>query len=393
MDFVKRRAAGLGLMCVIAAWFCQFLTVHYNYGGNWTALFCIRPGMPVPDFLKSENLYIFQNSEGYDGQVYHLIAHDPWMRKGSVQAIAGASFRYQRIFVPALAWTLALGNDAWVHAAYFAVILAFVFMGVYWTALFASHIGRSTTWGLVFLIVPANVVSLDRMTADIALAAFTAGFAYYAFEPTEKNAWKILVILTCAVLTRETALPMIAGCLAYFASRRRFRMALLTAATALPAAAWYVYLSKLERSAAPDYVDWIPFAGFANRIFNPSHYSLSQWKSVVVQLGDYFALAGVAIAMILALRLAFRHRWDPRACAIYALALAIVFLRSRSVWEEVYAFGRVFSPFLLLITLDELRANPWLAISPFILTAVRMTLNLAGQTAGVADGILRTLLK
>src|ERR1700733_5741431 len=145
-----RKAAILGVIVVAFLWTWQFLTVHYNYGGNWTALFCIRPGMPVPDFLKSEKLYIFQNSAGYDGQVYHLIAHDPWMRKGSVEAIAGASFRYQRIFVPALAWMFALGQDPWIHASYFTVILAFVFLGVYWAAMFAVRVGRSPNWGLLF---------------------------------------------------------------------------------------------------------------------------------------------------------------------------------------------------------------------------------------------------
>jgi hypothetical protein len=395
---MRRRAALLGLICAMAAWACQFLTVHYNYGGNWTALFCIRPGMPVPDFLKSENLYIFQNSEGYDGQVYHLIAHDPWMRKGSAGAIAGASFRYQRIFVPALAWMLALGQDPWIHAAYFAVILALVFLGVYWIAQFAARVGRSPNWGLLFLLVPATIVSLDRMTADIALAAFTAGFAYYALDLPgsarySSSTWKILIILTCAALTRETALPIIGGYAIFLAARLQILRAILAAATALPSAFWYVYLSRLERSSAPDYVAWIPFAGYVDRIIHPSVYLLNPLKNAVTQVFDYAALAAVAIALMIALRLAFRRRWDARACAIYALALAIVFLRSRSVWEEVYAFGRVFSPFLLLVALDELPANPWLAVAPLVLTGARISLNLAGQVSGVAQGILRALLK
>lgn len=395
---MKRRAIVLGLLCVVAAWICQALTVHYNYGGNWTGLFCIRPGMPVPDFLKHENLYIFQNSEGYDGQVYHLIAHDPWMQKGSVQAIAGASFRYQRIFVPALAWIAALGNDAWIHAAYFAVILGFVFLGVYWTAMFAVRLGRSPMWGPAFLLVPATIVSLDRMTADIALAALVAGFAYYTLDLPggvryPSSMAKILVILTCAVLTRETALPIIGAYSIFLVTRRRFGYGALAAATALPAAAWYVYLSRLERSAAPDYIDWVPLAGLAERIIHPSIYALSGFKNDVTQVLDYASLAGVAIALIIAAGLALRKRWDARACAIYALALAIVFLRSRSVWEEAYAFGRVFSPFLLLITLDELPAGPWLAVTPLLLTGARIGINLASQMGGVVHGILRALLK
>ena len=55
---------------------------------------------------KWKKLVTFFPSPGYDGQVYHLIAHDPWMRRGSAEAIVYPTFRYQRILVPALAWML-----------------------------------------------------------------------------------------------------------------------------------------------------------------------------------------------------------------------------------------------------------------------------------------------
>jgi hypothetical protein len=377
------RAVWLALLAMLAAWTWMFLTVHYNYGGNWTGLFCIRAGMPVPAFLKSEHLYIFPNSEGYDGQVYHLIAHDPWMRKGSADAIVDVSFRYQRILVPALAWILACGQDRWIHAAYFAVMLGFVFLGVYWTSRLAVRIGRPATWGLVFLLAPAVIVSIDRMTVDIALAAFAAGFALYA----GKFGWKVFLILACAALTRETAAPIIAGYVVYLLTRKPLIHALLAGAAALPAAAWYVYLSRLKRSAAPDYLNWIPLAGFTDRLLHPTHYPMAAFKSATAVMLDYAALLGIAIAVMLAIRMALRKRWDARACAIYALALAVIFVRSRSVWEDVYAFGRVFSPLLLLIALDELRANPWLACLPMFLADTRVSLDLVSQVRGMLKGI------
>src|SRR5271165_2873564 len=113
-----RRPSVLAAFAVAILWFCQFVTVRYNYGGNWTGLFCIAPHMPVPSFLSSERLYLFTNTDGYDGQIFHLIAHDPWMTRGSAAAIAGPGFRYQRIFVPALAWMLALGRDQYIHRTY-----------------------------------------------------------------------------------------------------------------------------------------------------------------------------------------------------------------------------------------------------------------------------------
>src|SRR5580692_11299394 len=108
----SRRAAALALAAVLFFWLWQFLTVRYNYEGNWTGLYCIAPHMPVPDFLRGEKLYVLKGSAGFDGQIYHLIAHDPWLRRGSADAIVGPAIFYQRILVPALVWSLAWGRDA-----------------------------------------------------------------------------------------------------------------------------------------------------------------------------------------------------------------------------------------------------------------------------------------
>jgi hypothetical protein len=393
--------AMLGLLAVLAAWIWMFLTVHYNYGGNWTALFCIRASMPVPAFLKSENLYIFPNSEGYDGQVYHLIAHDPWMQKGSAGAIVDVSFRYQRILVPALAWILACGQDRWVHAAYFTVILAFVFLGVYWTAAFAVRIGRPALWGLVFLIAPATIVSLDRMTVDIALAAFAAGFAFYTLESDDKPAWQILLILACAALTRETALPIIAAYAVYLFTRKQFLPGVLAAATVLPAAAWYVFLRRSDQpSPVTSYLDWVPFAGFAQRVIHPAMYASTHWKNTVAITCDYLALASVALALVFAVRSALRRRWDAQSAAVYALAIAPAFVHSPSVWHEVYAFGRVLTPLLLLVAFQALKSLPlkstpvrpsgWIAFAPLLLPDASIALALWRQIQGVILGLLNS---
>ena len=85
------------------------------------------------------------------------------------------ALRYRRILVPMLAWALALGRDSGIHAAYFATILGFVFLGVYWLARAMELGGRHPAWGLMFALTPAALVSMDRMTVDVALAAFAAG--------------------------------------------------------------------------------------------------------------------------------------------------------------------------------------------------------------------------
>jgi len=97
---IQTRAVSLAvaLLCLgcLAAW--QALTVHYSYGGNWTALFLTGTQLKeVPPALQSENIYLFQNS-GYDGQFYHYIAHDPFFQRNFSPYFDNARFRYRRPF-------------------------------------------------------------------------------------------------------------------------------------------------------------------------------------------------------------------------------------------------------------------------------------------------------
>jgi hypothetical protein len=380
----SKKAAVVAICAVAAVWLWQFSTVRYNYGGDWNALFRIRESMPRPDFLKSEKFYTFQNNEGYDGQVYHLIAHDPWMRKGSREAIAGAAFRYQRIFVPALAWTIALGQDRWIDRAYYAVILGFAWLGVYWLALIATHAGLPPGWGMAFLLAPATMVSIDRMTVDIALAALICGFALYVGRVP---VWRIALLLACAALTRETALPIIAGYALYLVTRKQIRAAVLIVALVLPAAAWFVYVGGMESSPVIAYGTWVPLAGFMERVIHPAAYSGAGWKAGIATACDYLALAAIAITLGLALRLALARKWEPRTAAVYALAVAAVFLGSRGVWEEADAFGRVLTPLLLLTALQYFDRRPWLAFAPMLIVDAPIALTLWQQVAGVMRGL------
>ncbi len=383
------RAAAYGIAAVLALWSWQILTVHYNYGGNWTALFCIAPHMPVPPFLRQEKLYIFQGSAGFDGQVFHLIAHDPWLRRGSAEAIVGPAFRYQRILVPALAWCLALGQDPWIHRAYYTVVLAFAFLGVYWMSLLAAGKGLSHAWGLAFLLAPACITSIDRMTADIAMAAFTAGFAFYVGQDSR---WKVIAVLTCAALTKEPALPIIGGYTLYLITRKRFIDAVWAGASALPAIAWFFYLSRklpAEPSALATLFTWIPGGGLVTALLHPVSYPLTPFKNAVGVTFDYVALAGVIIALAFAARLALQRRWDGQTAAIYALAAAPLFFPGGAYWTEAYAFGRTLTPFLLLTAFQSLAERPWLSLLPMMLIDARISLNLLSQVTGVIRGLLQ----
>jgi len=364
-------------------WLWQFATVHFNYGGNWTALFSTSPDWPRPAFLAPENLYTFPGSLGYDGQMYHLIAHDPWITRGAVSAMDDPALRYRRILVPALAWAVALGRDSAIHAAYFTVILGFAFLGVYWLSRVMVLQGRHAIWGLTFVLMPATLVSMDRMTVDVALGALTVGFVLYS-----DARWKVLPILVCAALTRETGLLLTAGYGVFLLSRRRFAEMAWATASAVPAIFWYVYVSRhtvaSATTPASDVASLIPLGGWIERVAHAAVYPLPRWQALVAVELDYVALAGIAFLLGHAIWLAWARRWSARAAAIYIFAGAIVFISSQSVWQDAFSYGRVATPLMLLLS-----AESSLAFAPVALVDARIGLNFLKQIIGVASHLIK----
>ncbi len=374
----------------------MFLTVHYNYGGNWTALYLIGPRTPVPPGIPAERLYIFPNNTGYDGQSFHVMAHDPWMRRSTPAAVEIEPFRYARILVPAIAWMLVLGHDPWIEPAYFTTILAFVFLGVFWMATFALRVQLHPAWGLTFLLSPATLTSLDRMTVDVALAALCVALALYYDSASQ---WRVIVILALMLLTRETAWFIFGAYEVFLLTRRRLSDAEVIATAAIPVIVWHVFIVIRSGQIAlpPPALGLIPLAGFLDRLAHPAVYDLTPGIARLAVVFDYVALVGIAIAVIVALRMLAREVTGrepatPISFAIFAMAPLVLFLVPGGGWSDAYAFGRIFAPLLILIAMVHLSSRSLskicLGLAPTLLVDARIVLNLGKQALGILHGLL-----
>src|SRR5271155_5729845 len=141
-----RRSIWVAAIATLGALTWQIATVQFNYGGNWTALFCIGEKSAMPPELQSGS-WTFPGSAGYDGQYYRIAAHDPWMRAGWWKYVDGQD-RYQRILLPAGAWLTALGQPRWIDRSYILLVLVFIFVGTWFTALWVDLQNRTVWWGL-----------------------------------------------------------------------------------------------------------------------------------------------------------------------------------------------------------------------------------------------------
>ncbi len=372
-----RLCAAWALLAAALALAGQFVTVRFNYGGNWTGLFCTGSRFPVPPALAHENIYVFRDSNGYDGQFYHYIAHDPWLRRGLASSLDAPRLRYRRILIPALAWLLSGGGGRHLHAAYLALILASVFLGAYWLGRIFAERGAHPAWGLLFLAVPGTLISLDRMTLDGPLAALTAAFALYARTGPR---WKLYLTLAAAPLVRETGLLLIAACGLWDLARRRWLGTLAAAGSATPALAWYAFLHARIADNAP-FLLTLPLVGLFQRLFASAGYRRGTPVSWLAATLDWVAIAGLLLSLVLAARILLRRR-DALGLAVALFALLLTTLKVY-FWLDAYSYTRLVSPLLVLLLAAEQTARPRLALLPPALMLPRIGLQLGWQLLGV----------
>jgi hypothetical protein len=388
----KQNAAWAGAALVILLLW-QFLTVHYNRGGNWTALFLTGQDYSLPASL-ARGTYRFPGA-GYDGEMYRVIAHDPLVLHDSARYLDDPALRCRRILVPALAYLLVFGHQPWIDCSYIAVIGLFVFLGACWLSRWATLAGVHAAWGLAFLLVPATLISMDRMTVDVALASLTVAFAVH----WRNGPWrKVFIVLTLACLVRETGVLLAAGASLFELLQRRWARAGLWGSSALPMLGWYWYLGHVlpEKTRLADKVG----PGLFFRILHPPRYPLAGIAETVARWADVLSLAGILLAAILAMVLLLR-RWpmlrnnSKGALAICAClyALLVFALGGDQYWIDVNSNARIWSPLLILVALPAIaqesgRGFPvWLGLAPAIAVDLRLGLEFVAEIGGVMRGL------
>lgn len=372
----------------------QFLTVHHNRGGKWTALFLIGEDWPMPPDLAA-GAYRFPGG-GFDGEMYWLVAHDLFMQRGYARYMDVPAERYHRLLVPALAYLLVAGRQSWIDTSFIAVIALFVFLGAYWLSRWAALAGLHPAWALAFLLVPATLISMDRMTVDVALAAFTIAFAVYW---RSGSWWKVFLVLLLACLVRETGLLLVAGACLLELLNRRFARVVLWASSALPIFGWYwfirgIYPEKTHYGAPTWFADKLG-PGLFYRMLQPPRYPLPPFLEGIARFADVLALASILLAAILAILLFLRaHSRGPLALSALLFVALVFALTSGQYWTDVNGYARVLSPLVILVALPSIAMETsaafpwWLGLVPAIVLDLRLGIQFTSAIGGVVRGLL-----
>jgi hypothetical protein len=365
--FTPVRVAILATL-LAAAWMA--FNAWGNYEGHLSGLFYTGTHVALPQELAT---YRVNDPAGYDGQFYRLIAHDPLSRRGFDRYIDNPPLRWRRIGIPALAWLLAAGDDPAIDAAYLAVQLIFVLLGAFWLARFAESERLNPVWGLAFLLIPAVLVSLDRMTIDLPLAALTIGLV-----SRQNSRWPAYVFLCFAPLVRETGIVLLVAWILYSALERQWRKAVFAGICSIPALMWWAYV---RAHTAPDETHWLaayPFSGIVSASLESSAAGATLWLRTAWAF-EKLALCGLLAAFVLSIYLILKHplgfsEITACACTLFAAALG-----KPDIWDSAYAAGRTMSPLLIVLGMIALRDRRPIFAIPILLILPRIALQYEAQ--------------
>mgnify|MGYP005847232383 FL=1 len=311
-------------------------------------------------------------SNGYDGQFAYAIAARGF---DATPVLDAPTYRYQRIFYPALAAALALGNDAAVPWTLLAINVAAHSIGAGLLAYLIAGAGGHPAFALIYGLWIGGIVAVHLdLNESLAMALGLLGALAYT---RARVGWAALCFALSA-LTKDFGLVFMAGFAlhAWFSGRRRDALALGLGAT-LPYAAWMVALRLTVGRAVPDEqsptsLPIIPFSGLAGAL---------NW----VELG--LMLLWLVIPSVWLGALAVRTlRRNPKALYAWVMvcgALFIVFM-PRETYADFAATFRVALPTLVAMLLYTAYRYP--RRLPLLAIFWAPTLIVAGYLPGFLPG-------
>lgn len=360
-----RTPTAAALVCTLLASLWITFTVHRNYGGSISGLFCIGDFFDIPQEFKDRQVHRFKNTKGFDGEFYLVIAHDPLFKLSYNRFVDWPSLRYRRILVPLLANLTALSR-LWIPLAYVGWMLGFLFIGIWCCG--------SVSRGLVFAFLPSTWISLDRMVVDMPCLALLVAAVY--IWKREARYWVILP-LALACLARETGVLLCgAFAAAALADRFQWRLAAVVSAATLPALAWSYWLALRFEAHMRNWaqlslnsfsVFWSRLAGYA---------SAETLEKILLPL-DLAAFCGFLAALCWGL-LQYRRR-DPLGLAAFLQSLLCVYLILVEDWTHVYDHGRLSAAVLLAMGFEAVDTRKWMLLVPPAILTMRVAVQISPQ--------------
>jgi hypothetical protein len=344
---LRSPAVEAALTCALYA---IFVVAVWNARGRDVTRFIVLGGDTVDETKLPSGVSVLPNSAGYDGTAFYRLALNPFTRSASEFGIPFdmPAYRHQRILYPLLVWALSLGQAGAVPLMLIVVnLLAIALLG-FCGACIAQHFERPAWFGAIVAFYPGFLYSLSRDLCEPLACAFALA-AILAIVRQRPRAGAVL--LTCAILTRETFIIVAFACLlAYVVSRVRGAVSSVSPIVfVLPFAVFVVWQFVLTmvwgtspmRTGAHHVALSFPFADY----WNVLRASSSLRRIHRLHFTEALLLGMTTIAAVVAMRRSIADfAWKVAWLGYIVLASTMI----SHVWNEDVSYMRVLSDLHLL---------------------------------------------
>lgn len=281
------RAIGLATVAVFLLLVARFWHPVYGFT-SFLQLDSSNDAVKIAAF-REHPVFVYHDTGGYDGLYYAQIAYHPLLDAPELApAMDNLSYRARRILPPALAWTLAAGNPAWIVHVYSLLNVAawLALAAILWRLLAVDSAQGWLAWaGVMF---SAGALSSVRLALTDLIALTILAGALLAAERGRRG-WALGAIAASG-LARESALVALAGLVErpWFNRRNLTRAAVAVA----PLAAWMLYVGwRVNGHSSGMYNFTWPVMGYVGRwlgnfsaLQNESE-RLAVWTTVLATIG------------------------------------------------------------------------------------------------------------
>ncbi|MFH1055767.1 MAG: hypothetical protein V1744_06730 [Candidatus Altiarchaeota archaeon] len=293
--------------------------------------------------LEFPGVYTYPGSEGYDGQIYLLIAEHPLdlSKMREVDSEQCIYYRYQRILYPLTVHALSLGSIRLMPYMMLLVNLVSVLLS---TVVFHKLLSLSKHPLAYSLYLPMTTglflsVLLD-LTEPMWVLFILAAFYFLSRGEHVKSAAFILL----ASFTKETTLLLVVPLVLHYLYIRDSRTAIVFLASLVPFLMWQGVLFSVFGSVpllysmtfSTDY-QWL-YDSLLSNLTSPQ----------IPMLPVYLILATIPAAIVVSLS-AFRRNKSAVTTVLLANSMLILLLLVKKIpWEDVFAASRTILPLALV---------------------------------------------
>lgn len=324
------------IVFVVHIIFTYFLLQYYR--GDLSCL--VHAGETFTNSAETPvGLCLQDSGDGYDGQFNYRFTLDPFSNAPVSHGISidRPIYRYQRILFPFLVWILTWGNEKAIPVVFVLLNLIFACLLTAISAIYALDQGRNSHWSLAIGLYLGFLFSY-ALNLGHTLEIFLLFAAIFFIK---KNDLLAVLLLVCAILTRETALLFTLAVLivAFIQHWRKWYLYLFPL---LVFFAWQVFLRWFWKGV-PDLTSGenlsIPLAGFLRAIS-------SSW-----QRGDSFGVfllcctTVFGLFVLLSIKSSSASNYLKLAWLLYS---AMALMMSFDVWAKFNGYLRGLSEWYFL---------------------------------------------